>query len=54
MNDITYRTFLPKGILVIENLAHLDQIPGPRCQVIALPLKIKGASGSPLRVVAVV
>jgi kynurenine formamidase len=50
----THRTFLPKGILVIENLAHLDQIPGPRCQVIALPLKIKGASGSPVRVVAIV
>ena len=50
----THRTFLPKGILVIENLTNLDRIPGTRCQIIALPLKIKGASGSPVRVVAVV
>jgi arylformamidase len=50
----THRTFLPRGILVIENLTNLDQIPGTRCQIIALPLKIKGASGSPVRVVAVV
>jgi arylformamidase len=50
----SHRTFLPQGILVIENLTNLDQIPGSRCQVIALPLKIKGASGSPVRVIAVV
>jgi len=49
-----HRTFLPRGILVIENLTNLDQIPGPRCQIIALPLKLRGCSGSPVRVVAVV
>ena len=54
MNDITYRTFLPKGTLVIEDLAYLDQIPGPRCQVIALPLKIKERIRFPVRVAAVV
>ena len=48
-----HRSFLPKGILVIENLTNLDQIPGNRCFVIALPLKIEGASGSPLRVIAI-
>jgi len=50
----THRTFLPRGILIIENLTNLDQIPGTRCQIIALPLKLKGCSGSPVRVVAVV
>jgi len=50
----THRTFLPKGIYIIENLTNLDKIPGTRCQIIALPLKIKGASGSPVRVIAVV
>jgi arylformamidase len=50
----THRTFLPRGILVMENLTNLEQIPGARCYVIALPLKIVGASGSPLRVVAIV
>jgi kynurenine formamidase len=49
-----HRTFLPKGIYIIENLTNLDKIPGTRCQIIALPLKIKGGSGSPVRVVAVV
>ena len=49
-----HRAFLPRGVLIIENLANLDQIPGTRCQVIALPLRLKGCSGSPVRVVAVV
>lgn len=49
-----HRTLLPKGIYIIENLTNLDQIPGPRCQIIALPLKLKGCSGSPVRVIAVV
>jgi len=49
-----HRIFLPKGIFIIENLANLDKIPQRRCQIIALPLKIKGASGSPVRVIAVV
>ena len=50
----SHHTFLPKGILVMECLAHLDQIPAPRCMVIALPLKLAGGSGSPVRVVAIV
>ena len=49
-----HRAFLPRGILIIENLTNLDQIPGTRCQIIALPLKLTGCSGSPVRVVAVV
>jgi kynurenine formamidase len=50
----THRTFLPLGILVLENLTNLDKIPSTRCYVLALPLKLKGCSGSPVRVVAVV
>jgi kynurenine formamidase len=50
----THRTFLAKGIHIIENLTNLDLIPGTRCQLLALPLKIKGGTGSPLRVVAIV
>ena len=49
-----HRTFLPKGILIIENLTNLDKIPGRRCQLIAVPLKLKGCSGSPVRVLAVI
>ena len=39
---------------IIENLTNLDRIPRTRCQIIALPLKLRGCSGSPVRVVAVV
>lgn len=45
--------WLPNGIYILENLANLDQLPG-RCFLMALPLKIKGGSGSPLRPVALV
>ncbi len=47
------RYLLPNGIPLIEELAHLEQLP-PRCFFIALPLKIKGGSGSPLRAMALV
>jgi kynurenine formamidase len=50
----SHHTFLPKGILVMECLAHLDEIPSPCCLVIALPLKLAEGSGSPVRVVAIV
>jgi kynurenine formamidase len=51
---IGHRTFLPNGIYIIENLTNLDKIGSTRCQIIATPLKIKGGTGSPLRVIAVV
>ena len=51
---IGHRTFLPNGIYIIENLTNLDQIGQTRCSIIASPLKIKGATGSPVRVIAIV
>jgi arylformamidase len=51
---LAHRTFLPKGILIMETLTNLDRITGRRCQIIALPLKLKGCSGSPIRVIAIV
>lgn len=41
-----------KNIPVFENLANLDQLPPENFNVIALPMKIKGGSGGPLRIVA--
>ncbi len=35
-----------------ENVANLDQLPPTGCWVIALPMKIAGGSGGPLRIVA--
>jgi len=36
----------------IENVAHLDQVPETGAWVVALPMKIAGGSGGPLRIVA--
>jgi kynurenine formamidase len=45
--------FLPNGLPLIESLVNLERLP-PRCYFIALPLKIKGGSGSPIRPIALV
>ena len=38
----------------LENLTNLDQVPAAGAWVIALPIKIKGGSGGPVRAVALV
>ncbi|HEX8247027.1 MAG TPA: cyclase family protein, partial [Pyrinomonadaceae bacterium] len=35
-----------------ENVANLDRVPTKGAQVFALPMKIKGGSGAPLRIIA--
>ena len=42
------------GVPGFENLANLDQVPAVGAWVIALPMKIAGGSGGPLRAVALV
>jgi kynurenine formamidase len=42
---------LGAGIPILENLTNLDALP-PLCTFIALPLKIAGGSGSPVRPIA--
>src|SRR2546427_448283 len=49
----THHVFFPAGITVIEYLTNLDQIGADRCRFLALPLRIEGADGSPVRAVAV-
>ncbi len=41
------------NVPVFENLANLDRLPETGFQVIALPMKIRGGSGAPLRIVAI-
>lgn len=48
-----HQAFLGNGVLVIENLMKLGELP-PAVGIAALPLKFKGGSGSPLRVIAFV
>lgn len=45
---------LSENIPAFENLTNLDQLPAKDFEVIALPMKIKGGSGGPLRIVALV
>lgn len=37
----------------MEHIANLETLPGPRFQFIGLPLRVKGATGSPIRAVAI-
>ncbi len=48
----THRILMEKNIPAFENLANLDQLPESGFQIIALPMKIKGGSGGPLRIIA--
>jgi kynurenine formamidase len=50
----THDVFFPAGITVIEYLTNLDRIGSPRCRFIALPLKLEGGDGSPVRAIALV
>jgi len=48
----SHRALFEKDIPAFENVANLDQLPLRGFSVIALPMKIKGGSGGPLRIVA--
>ena len=48
----SHRVLLANNIPAFENVAALDQLPPARAYVVALPMKIKGGSGGPLRIVA--
>jgi kynurenine formamidase len=49
----SHRILYARNIPAFENLTALDQLPARAATVYALPMKIKGGSGSPLRAVAV-
>jgi kynurenine formamidase len=50
----THRLLFASNIPAFENVANLDRLPPLGSFVIALPMKIKGGSGGPLRIVALV
>lgn len=50
----SHRILFGSNIPALENVANLDKLPARGFSVIALPMKIKGGSGGPLRVVAIV
>lgn len=47
-----HRILAKAGIPIVENLANLERIRSVEFDLIVLPLKLKGASGSPVRALA--
>lgn len=45
---------MTNNVPAFENVANLDKLPARGFQIIALPMKIKGGSGAPLRIVALI
>jgi kynurenine formamidase len=50
----THRVLYERNIPGLENLTNLDRLPATGAQILALPMKIGGGSGAPLRAVAIV
>ncbi len=49
-----HRVLAEANVPIFENVAHLDQVPATGSWVVALPMKIEGGTGGPLRIVAFV
>jgi kynurenine formamidase len=50
----THVALSEQQVPAFENLANLDQLPPKNFTVVALPMKIRGGSGAPLRIVAII
>lgn len=50
----THQILYEQNIPGFENVANLERLPAKGSFIVALPMKIKGGSGGPLRIVAVV
>ena len=50
----SHRILYEHDIPAFENLATLERLPATGAIVVALPMKIKGGSGAPLRAMAIV
>ena len=50
----SHRILYERDIPAFENLTNLDRLPARGAVIVALPMKIKGGSGAPLRAIAIV
>ena len=50
----SHRALFERGVPAFENLTALDELPLRGAHVVALPMKVGGGSGAPLRAVAIV
>lgn len=55
MDELTavHQTLLGGGVVIVEGLANLDRIAEPHFDFIALPIRIAGCDGSPVRAIAI-
>jgi len=51
-DDKLHQMLLGRDVLIIENLTNLRPLVGRRVYVYALPINIRGATGSPARIIA--
>jgi len=51
-NFTAHKIFAKNNILIVENLSNLEKIPTLQFNFIILPLKLKDATGSPVRAIA--
>jgi kynurenine formamidase len=51
---IVHRVAADRNVPGLENLTNLDQLPATGASIIALPIKIEGGSGGPVRVIALI
>ena len=49
---LVHHQLLDNGVLILENLCNLEKISGVHFKLVVLPLKLKGATGSPVRAIA--
>ena len=55
MSELTavHQTLFRGGVVIVEGLAHLDQISQPTVEFVALPLRIVQGDGCPVRAIAI-
>lgn len=51
---MVHRIAAERNVYGLENLTNLDRVPATGAMIVALPMKIAGGSGGPVRVVALV
>jgi kynurenine formamidase len=49
----THRVLGAANLSIFENVANLDRLPAKNATIYAIPMKIKGGSGAPLRIFAI-
>jgi kynurenine formamidase len=50
---MTHRVLTGANLYGLENVANLERLPATGATLIALPMKIRGGTGGPVRIVAI-